>query len=161
FSKPHELVRIFTAGTTPPGNPSPVTYTEFLALYRATTVRSATAYSTTTRVMTGAGITPVHIVLARAAGDLSSTLGEAPAIGRGLASPERASGARVVVLGYGLWRRSFAGDASIVGRAVLIDGVAHIVAGVMPRGRGYPAGADVWRPLTAKEREDDDRELDV
>src|SRR5262245_61990847 len=27
FSKPHELVRIFTAGTTPPGNPSPVTYT--------------------------------------------------------------------------------------------------------------------------------------
>src|SRR4029450_12377766 len=35
----------------------------------------------------------------------------------------------------------------------------YAVAGVMPPGRGYPADADLWRPITAEERDDGDREL--
>ena len=60
-----------------------------------------------------------------------------------------------------LWQRAFARDPPIVGRTVLIDGAPHTVIGIMPVRRGYPADAEVWRPLTADERADDDRELQM
>ena len=43
----------------------------------------------------------------------------------------------------------------------MIDGAPHTVIGVMPAGHGYPSDAEVWRPLTASERADDDRELSM
>src|SRR3989441_4611459 len=69
------------------------------------------------------------------------------------------SGAPVVVVSHALWTSRFASDPAIVGRTITIDGKPHTVIGVMPTGRGYPRDADLWRPLTASEREDHDREL--
>lgn len=37
-----------------------------------------------------------------------------------------------VVLDFGYWRRTFAGNSAVVGRELTIDGVAHTIAGVTP-----------------------------
>ena len=91
--------------------------------------------------MAGAGIDPVHVVVARVAGDLFATLGVYPDVGRAFSPEEMAAGTPVVVLGHGLWQRRFSGDRTIVGRTVTIDGAPHTVIGVMPAGRGYPSDA--------------------
>jgi hypothetical protein len=68
-------------------------------------------------------------------------------------------GRPVVVISNELWRRLFHEDISVVGATVTIDGVPHTVVGVVPPNRQYPTEADLWRPLTAREREESDREL--
>jgi putative ABC transport system permease protein len=53
-------------------------------------------------------------------------------------------GTSVAVLSYGLWQRRFGADASIVGRAIDVDGVSRIVVGIMPPGFAFPAGTELW-----------------
>ena len=161
YPSPQQLVRVSTAGTTPVTSPSDVTSSEFDLFASADAFESAMAFSTATRVISGAGLDPAHVAIARIAGDLFRTLRIAPEVGRPFTVQEVASGAPVVVLGDALWRTRFAADAAISGRAIAIDGRPHTVIGVMPAGRGYPAAAELWRPLTAAEREDDDRELQM
>ena len=55
-------------------------------------------------------------------------------------------GARVVVLGHGLWQRRFGGDLGIVGQALTLDGKPATVVGVMPARFEFPVGRDLWVP---------------
>jgi putative ABC transport system permease protein len=158
YPSPQEVVRVFTAGAAPITSPADLTYSEFLTCSRATTFRASAAWSTATRVMGGLGLEPIHVVIARVGGDLFATLGTYPEIGRGFTMDEANSGAPVVVVSHALWRSRFSGDPAFVGRTITIDGRQQTVIGVMPPGPSYP-NADLWRPLTAGEREDDDREL--
>jgi predicted permease len=155
------LIRVFSAGTAPLTNPSPVTYAEFLTFGNATALRAAAAWSTTTRVMSAPGMESVHVIVARVCGDLLGTLGVHLQLGRAFTAAEMSSGTPVLILAHDFWLRAFLGDPAVVGRIVKIDGAPHTVIGVMPAGHGYPAGAEVWRPLTSAEREDGDRELDM
>ena len=161
YPSPHELVRVFTAGTADVTGPSALTYDEFVAFADATAFRQAAAFTSATRILAGAGSDPVHVVVARVAGDLFATLGVSPGIGRAFTAGEIAAGAPVVVLGHDLWLRHFSGDSQMTGRTVLIDGAPPTVVGVMPSRRGYPSDAELWRPLTASERDDHDRELSM
>jgi putative ABC transport system permease protein len=53
----------------------------------------------------------------------------------------------VVILGFDLWQRRFAGDAGLVGRTVRLNGVPLTVVGVMPQGfRGLSGVAQFWTP---------------
>ncbi len=45
---------------------------------------------------------------------------------------DRPNAARTVILTHGYWRRRFASDPSVLGRAMNIDGRPHTVIGVMP-----------------------------
>jgi putative ABC transport system permease protein len=55
-----------------------------------------------------------------------------PVLGRYLSEADLAGDARVVVIGDGLWRRRFAGDPSLVGRTIRLNGEAHTVVGIAP-----------------------------
>jgi predicted permease len=154
FPSAHELVRVFSASTDKP-SPTALKYSEFDSLSHASTLRTAAAFSTATRVMAAPGVDPAHVVIARVAGDLFGTLGVSPRIGAALSA---GAGPREVVLSESIWRSRFAADDRVVGRVVTIDKQPYTVLGVMPAGRGYPADADLWLPLGAAEREDDDRE---
>jgi predicted permease len=55
-------------------------------------------------------------------------------------------GSDVCVLGYRFWQRQFAGDHSVVGQTLLLNGRARTVVGVMPP-RFMWRGADVYLPL--------------
>jgi predicted permease len=60
-------------------------------------------------------------------------LGVEPQIGRQFSAEEcKQNGPRVAMLGDGLWRRKFAGDPSIIGRALSFDGGPVTVVGVLP-----------------------------
>ena len=80
--------------------------------------------------------------------DFFDVLGVRPVLGRPFLPSEETIGSHHrVVLGHGLWQRRFAGDASIVGKAIQIDATPYEVVGVAPPGFEFPMGAQIWSPL--------------
>ena len=55
-----------------------------------------------------------------------------PVLGSYFTEAEVARDPRLVVLGDGLWRRRFAGDPSLVGRTIRLNGQTHTVVGIAP-----------------------------
>jgi putative ABC transport system permease protein len=75
-------------------------------------------------------------------------VGIRPAIGRGFVRDDETFGRHhVVVLGDAIWKRRFAGDPSIVGRSINLDGTPHQVVGIAPARFAFPDGAELWAPL--------------
>lgn len=68
---------------------------------------------------------------------------------------DQAPGANpVAVIGYGLWKRSFGGDAGIVNRTILLNRHAYTVVGIAPPqfyGIDVSSRADVFVPISMKE----------
>jgi putative ABC transport system permease protein len=63
-----------------------------------------------------------------------SVLGAKPLIGRTFLPEEETLGKdHEVVLSFGLWKTRYAGDVSLVGKTIRIDGAEFTVIGVMPR----------------------------
>jgi predicted permease len=78
---------------------------------------------------------PEHIQAGNATYNFLDVLGVAPRLGRGFRSEEdRAGAAHVVLLTDSLWRRSFSGDAGILGGPISLDGEPYTVIGVLPPG---------------------------
>ena len=60
--------------------------------------------------------------------------GAKPMLGRLFTADEdRPGGHDTVILTYGLWKQSFGGDASILGRTITLDAKPRIVVGVLPQ----------------------------
>ncbi|HVL66213.1 MAG TPA: ABC transporter permease [Vicinamibacterales bacterium] len=99
-----------------------------------------------TLLVEGRGAEPVQVADISASGFRLARV--APRLGRTLVdADERAGAADVVVIGEALWRRSFASDPAIVGRALQFGGVRATVVGVMPEGFTFPVAHDAWMPL--------------
>ncbi len=81
--------------------------------------------------------------------DFFSTLGVAPALGRGFLEAEmEPSAAPVCVISHGFWQDRLGGAAGVVGSSLTIDGGPCEVVGIMPSGFAFPSGVDIWVPLT-------------
>ena len=78
-------------------------------------------------------------------------LGVPPMLGRTLTADDATSAPFTLVLGHAVWQTRFGGDRSIVGRHIQIPGThpddRWFIAGVMPKGFDFPAGANVWLPI--------------
>ena len=101
--------------------------------------------------LTGAA-EPERVPIAGASTGLFSVVGVHPALGREFLPEEsRPGGPNVVILSDGLWRSRFGGDRNILGRTITIDGWAHAVVGVLPRGFQVPIPgmreAELWLPI--------------
>ncbi|HEY6308075.1 MAG TPA: ABC transporter permease [Candidatus Angelobacter sp.] len=82
------------------------------------------------------------------------TLRMKPARGRGFLPGEDMPGHdSEVVLGYGLWQRQFGSNEHIVGSIIELNGEAHTVVGVMPKGFSFPPSAELWVPMAMSGRE--------
>ena len=94
------------------------------------------------RTMTGSLVT----------GNFFQVLGVHAAMGRSLvpSDDEPLAGRQVMVLSHRGWERMFSRDPAILGREVLVNGLAFQIVGVMPEGfRGLMVGApDYWAPLS-------------
>jgi predicted permease len=87
-------------------------------------------------------------------GNFFQVLGVQPALGRSFTLDEMRHGARpVAILSNAYWRRQFASDSSIVGKAIDLNGQSTTVVGVLPAtfdfGAVFAPGskADLFQPL--------------
>jgi len=81
--------------------------------------------------------------------NMFSMLGVQPILGRQFREDEDKPGApKVVMLSHGVWQRRYAGDPSIIGRTLIVNGNPHVVIGVMPPRFLFPQQAQLWIPLT-------------
>ena len=75
-------------------------------------------------------------------------LGERPILGRDLTGADERSGADpVVLIGYELWKRRYAGDPGVLGALLRVNGQPVTIVGVMAEGMKFPEDTDVWAPL--------------
>jgi len=105
--------------------------------------------------LTGTG-EPEQLQIGAITPNFLDVLGVQPLLGRGFEPEDGARGAaRTVVLSYGLWQRRFAGDPRIVGDAIVLNGQATTIIGVLPqemqlllpREAGLPKRLDAWSPF--------------
>ena len=59
-------------------------------------------------------------------------LGVQPELGRSFTADEAQGGPRTVMLSHAFWQRQFAGDRTIVGKAITLNGGPVTVVGVLP-----------------------------
>ena len=86
-------------------------------------------------------------------GQYFQTMEAKPAIGRVFTDDDvrNAAGSPVCVISYSLWQREFAGNPSVAGQSILLNGHAYRLLGVTERGfRGSDLDHrfDVWIPAT-------------
>jgi putative ABC transport system permease protein len=127
---------------------APHSYPEYLDWKDQKSVfRSVAASFGTQMALAGEG-EPENVRALRASASLLPTLGTTPPLGR-LFGPEDegAQGARVALLGDGLWRRRFGADPAVLGRVLTLDGDPWTVIGVLPRGFEYQGTPDLVLPL--------------
>jgi len=100
--------------------------------------------------LTGPGGDPERLLGGRMAANVLPLLRVSPLVGRNFTAQEDTIGHdRVALLSYGLWRRRFGGDPSIVGRDISLSGVPHTVVGVMGPEFAFPSrDYQIWTPLT-------------
>jgi putative ABC transport system permease protein len=91
---------------------------------------------------------PERIEGAAVSYNMFDVLGIRPVLGRTFrAEEDRPGGERVVLIGHGLWQRSFGGARDVVGRVVNVQGEPHVVIGVMPPDFKFPTVAEAWLPM--------------
>ena len=99
--------------------------------------------------LTGEG-KPERIESSEVSEDFFPLLGIEPLFGRSFTSSDVRSGTHAAVIGYGLWRERFGGDARAIGKNIILDGQLHTVVGVMPNQPSLDFATDsrVWTVFT-------------
>jgi len=130
-----------------------IAYPDFVAWRRSNRTFEGMAVLSTDGANFYDGTSPEHVSLVEASHDLDDVLGIEPELGR-FFTPEEDTpdGPQVVLLTRGFWERRFAGDPSVVGRTVSLNGRTREIIGVLPRTADFVADVDLWLPL----REDPD-----
>jgi predicted permease len=92
---------------------------------------------------------PREVAGAALTADMLPTLGVTPMIGRGFSSEDDREGAPgTVLLSYALWQEAFGGDASVLGRKVLLNNEPTTVIGIMHKDFYFPnRTALLWTPV--------------
>lgn len=99
------------------------------------------------RAITGDG-QPQQVEVTLITANLLPLLGVTPMLGRGISQAEdQTGGSKVALLSHRLWTQRYGGDAGVVGRDILLDGVKYRAIGVMPPGFVFPNRSDVWLPM--------------
>jgi putative ABC transport system permease protein len=124
------------------------------------TLTAVAGWTTGQQNLTGDG-EPVRVGVGFVTANVFDVLGTRPLAGRTFTAEEdRPNGPPVAVIGYPLWQSRYAGDASVVGRKVMLNDVPVEIIGVMPEGFRLPTDFNVdaaepsqlWRPLQIDEQ---------
>ncbi len=148
YPQSEQLVMLWQGGQRGELGQMPVSPPELMD-YRAgqQVFQSLAAHTMADANLSGSG-EPERLRAAVVSADWFAVLRTQPLSGRTFLPEEHQPGQNnSVVLSYGLWQRRFGGDASVLGRSVVLNGRARTVAGIMPAGFRYPSEADLWLPL--------------
>jgi putative ABC transport system permease protein len=93
---------------------------------------------------------PDQIKATHVSAEYFKVLGFAPEVGRSFSSDEdRPKGPAAVVVTYGLWQSHFAGNRSLVGQTIQLNGTSFPVVGILPKSFHPQPEVDVYLPLQA------------
>ncbi|MGB6832113.1 MAG: ABC transporter permease, partial [Candidatus Acidiferrum sp.] len=139
FAAPQNLVSI--TGTYPKG--------AFVALREQLHSLDAAAYFEGHEFnLTGRG-DPLRLSGVLVSAEFFNVLGARPELGRSFYPGEDQAGQdNYVILSHALWQQRFAGDPSIVGQSIDLEGVSRQIVGVMSADFNFPSSkTQVWIPL--------------
>jgi putative ABC transport system permease protein len=140
--------------TKEPGHDNGTAFPDYLEWKKnVTTLEGIAAMDEATFIITG-GDKPERYLGGLIAADAFSFMGVQPILGR-LFRPEEddLNAAPVALIGYQVWQEHFAGDKSVVGKTIPINGKQVTVIGVMPKGWRFPEICDIWMPLQFEEKD--------
>jgi predicted permease len=151
YQQPGKLVRLYYTDVRRKEDRGVVTPVHFLD-YRQSmasfeSVAAINLYNETgADIGTGDGVRRIRTLLVSA--DYFDVVRVQPFVGRAFSRDEETA-APVVVLSRRIWQERFGGDATAVGKTLIMNGRSYTVAGVMPDGFTDPlAGAiDAWVPI--------------
>ena len=162
YRDPARLAGVFTANAT--GSRGNVSYLNFRDWKSLNTVFSSMdafggggGWSFT--LSTADGVQ--HVAGIHVTAGFFRTLGVTPILGRDFRTGEDSLAApETVLLSYGMWQSRFGGNRNVLGQTVTLDGLPHIVIGVLPRGFHFaPAGpAEFWGTLRPSRECEQNRE---
>ena len=149
FTDPRQLVMLWEDASSigfPRNTPAPANYVDWKT--QTHSFEDMAALQTVSYNLTGAG-EPQKLNGQAVTANLFQLLGTTPALGRTFTPDEEKPGSeRVVILSNALWRDSFGGERSVLGREILLNGEKYTVAGVMPQGfRFLDPNTHIWVPL--------------
>src|SRR5687768_5959397 len=151
FAEPDRLVILshVPAGLAP--NPHALGDHTFAELRAAPSRAFASLASFSSNQMTVTGVGDAErLSTAQASASLMTTLGVSAAIGRTFTAEEEAGDDLVVLLSDHFWRERFGGARSVLGTAIVLEGMPYTVIGVMAPTFDFPHGAALWTPLPAR-----------
>jgi predicted permease len=157
FPAPNRLIRLYER--TPGYSRMELSAANYRDWKQGSTVfESMGLYHSTAGNLVGVG-EPLRIEGASVSADLFPTLRVQPLLGRLFAdADDRGGAAGTILLSYRLWQTEFGGDASVLGRQVLLDAESYTVVGVMPQAFRFPTSdALFWTPLRFTEESYADR----
>src|SRR5580692_3245894 len=83
-------------------------------------------------------------------------LGIRPSIGRNfLPVEDNPHGPKAAMLSNGLWRTTFNGDPTLIGRAIQLKGEPYTIIGVLPKDATTPLNADLYTALQPSRQGED------
>jgi putative ABC transport system permease protein len=149
YPDPESLVMVWEKREAEGNMKNSVSAADYLDWSRmATSFTAMAAFTEATADLTGEG-DPEKLPMALVSAPYFDVLGVRPLLGRTFQTGEDLVGRnRVVILDHGLWQRRFGGDASIVGRSIVLNGNPFDVVGVLPEGAAFPHNdAQLFSPL--------------
>jgi predicted permease len=116
------------------------------------TLASLGAYARGSVNLVGSG-DPLRVGILYVDPDVIPTLGVRPIAGRIFDTTAAfAADERTVILSYALWQSYFGGDNGALNSTLILDGIPHVVVGIMPRDFRFPgAEFQLWAPLVLRE----------
>jgi predicted permease len=149
FPEPDRLVLVWDDASSIGGPPitesSPADYAAWKEQSRS--FADMAAMTDATYNLTGTG-EPQKLAGVRTTANVFAVLRMQPIVGRTLMpDDDRPDANAVVVLDARVWRSQFGGDPGVVGRTILLNGLPHIVVGVVPPDFQFPVkNAGLWVP---------------
>jgi predicted permease len=127
---------------------SPPDYRDYRAESRSFEAFAAMATRGQRLTLTGGG-QPEEVSGITVSANFLPMLRVEPVLGRGFTEAEEAGAfTTVAMISEELWRRRYGGSRDVLGRVLQVDGRPHTIVGVVPARLAFPAGRDVWVPLT-------------
>ncbi|MFN2566034.1 MAG: ABC transporter permease [Gemmatimonadaceae bacterium] len=149
FADPDRLIFVRATHLADGHDDEGLSYQNFLDVkQRARSLADVGAFVWGRSLTFGDGTEPERVLGSSVSWNLFPMIGVKPMLGRGFREDEDRPGAPgVVLLSHELWQRRYAGDASVLGRAITINDAAHTVIGVMPPRFAFPERNEAWTPL--------------
>ena len=155
FRDPHRLVRLYEStldGRFPFNNSAGGVFAAWQKTSDSFTGMALTHYVNYNLSGTQ-GQLPEVVQASDVSWNLLPLLGVEPALGRNFSEADDQSSANgTVILSWGLWKRRFGGDPSILNRTILLNAKPYTVIGVMPAVFAYPSSAmQLWTSIRHEE----------